>query len=260
MSKRISKAKILDPCIKTGSSIICIFNHGMVPNGYLYGLDTSSNLRKELNQHDISTLYYQRSFIISGSEMYETYDFKNEFKQMMKIVNQYIKTYNANHIHKIDTNRLSFLFIGHSFGGCYSHYCAKMLGNKCIGFVSLDGSDFYNCIPYFISIMSGKKVRMNSIKISKDHCIYNGIDYVGSELIPKLFYSRVYELRKDDVKNYIIIDYDSGNNEPKIYKLKSVFYRNNYMLKFGKTYRHTVHDNDLCANVIVNKVCKLLGI
>lgn len=226
--------------VHIGKNKTIIYFHGMNPHGLKF-TEVSEEIEKYCINHNYSYGFYLRGndkdidiekleIHEAGAEDEDVYDldaelplFKEAFESTFSITDE-------------------IYFLGHSYGANFAKYFAKKYG---VPSISLDGSNLYNAVPYFIGLYLKEDVKAEDIEWNEKSYVYKGVNYYGNKDagLWSCYCDVMWKCREDDPNN-VIIDYAANPDAPKEVKLIKVnnkYYRNYYELHYGEEYRHTLH-------------------
>ena len=243
--------------IHGSSKIIIIYFHGMNPHGMKFRKTVPDTLMRYCKSCEYSYGFYLRgretdrlfehvenneftneeidSFELTSNTDLDTYDLDGEYDLFKQAFESEFPNWKECQVY----------FLGHSYGACFSKWFAKQMNTTSI---SLDGSDLYTTVPYFIGC------EPDEVEYAEKSFIYNGKNYYGDDE-HKLWsqYCDVMWKCKDDYDKSIIINYDANEKEPnevKLVKEENEYYKNYYVLHFEKEYCHTLHMHYECVHAI----------
>ena len=225
--------------VHIGKNKTIIYFHGMNPHGLKF-TEVPEEIEKYCINHNYSYGFYLRGndkdvdiekleIHEPGAEDEDVYDLDAELPLFKEAFESTFPT----------TDKVYFL--GHSYGANFAKYFAKEYGRS----ISLDGSDLYTAVPYFIGLYLNEDVKAEDIEWNEKSYVYKGINYYGNnEAGLWTYYCDVmWKCREDDANN-TVIDYAANVEAPEEVKLTKVdnkYYSNYYQLHYGKEYSHTLH-------------------
>ena len=275
------------------SPILVVFTHGLLSCGRLYSDENFNELISLCDKNKISNcLYYRNGIGTNYNHTEEIYNVEFEYTSFIYALQQF---YKRNNVNEAMADKIKYIFVGHSFGAIYASLFSNKMCNKCIKSISLDGSDFYEFVPYLIKqALSISVIDDEKINTTIDKVEYNNSIVPLYRVINKSVYQFIY-LNKDNtnIDKHYIIDYydnkdaynsstyssniydndedetnednddstDESTNEskeppPKLVTAKSKHYKHIYELHYGKKYNHTIHTFSQCAKLIFDKFIK----
>ena len=228
--RKIHPAKI-DCHYKGESEYVVVFIHGFGTMGRKYHELGMRELRELCKEHKISHMLYYRTMFESNDEFLDTFDLEYEYFTMLSFIRETYK----------EDKKL--ILVGHSYGGLVAAYFRQMdkkyKHNRIIRTISLDGSDFYICHPFFLydEGLIPKNYDATKLKYTRDSISYDGNEI---EIVPKVwpdigFYHAAYDT-KDDYENRFIVDYVEGNPKYEINHIDDQHYKNYYEIKAAIAY------------------------
>lgn len=245
---RVDFVKIYD-----NSPFMVVFTHGMNPYGNAFCGELFQPLIRLCDKHKLSHFLYYRKYWLYKAVITDIADIKDEYKDMMTYVH-----------HLCPANNKHILLIGHSLGGAYVHMFNTLNGGKnVIRSISLDGTDFYLAVPYFVKIgYHLTDIDENDIKYRPDKVLYKNKPVSWSTLtFSEDIYKMLYKFKDKICDTHYIVDYYGNPRAPKtvtFHKIQDDHYPNLYNLKYSKEYYHSMHKYSPAAQVIFDKLIKPL--
>lgn len=224
--------------VHIGTNITIIYFHGMNPHGLKF-TEVPAEIEKYCISHNYSYGFYLRGndkdmkdieIHAPGAKDEDVYDLDAELPLFKEAFESTFST----------TDKLYFL--GHSYGATFAKYFAKEYGCKSI---SLDGSDLYTTVPYFIGLYLKEEVKAEDIEWNEKSYIYKDVNYYGNNEagLWSQYCDVMWKCREDDPNN-VIINYNGNTinpNEIELEKVESGYYANLYNLFYTEEYCHTLH-------------------
>lgn len=233
--------------IYPSSPFTVILTHGHNPMGSAYCAESFAPLLRILDKHKLSHLVYYRKFVLENDVVQEISKATDEYKDLVA------------HLRSLSLKSKDIILVGHSYGGAYAHifnYLSKSF--NVLRSISLDGTDFYLAIPYFIQqAYMIPNISEKDIKYFPTKITYKGrqisIPRIGLSTID---YIMLYKYKDKICKNHFIINYYANERNPKkvlIQSTKDKHYPNLYSLKYSKEYYHSLHSYPVCSKAIFEK-------
>lgn len=230
------------------SPFTVVFTHGMNPIGAAYCGESFQPLLKICDKNKLSHFVYYRQYYLKDGVINDICDAQNEYKDLMSTIKN------------LSLSNKNILLVGHSLGGAYAHIFNYLNNEKnIIRSISLDGTDFYLAIPYFI--MTG--YRLKEIDERDIEYLPNKILYKRKQVPFRIIncseslYQMVYKFKDKICDTHHIVDYYANQKRPKsviFRKIPDKYYLNVYELKYYKEYWHSLHEFPAPSQVIFDKL------
>ena len=248
------------------SPYIVVLLHGQNPLGHRYCEESFFNMTTILNVLKISNILYFRSYTytadllpfdevtedINGVKCQKTelYDPETEFMYL----NVELKKIEIEH----NIQNPKYILVGHSLGGLYAAIMGDMFGGRCIKTISLDGFNFYEVLPFFMSHRAGMSVDESKITYRSTEMLYDGEPFDLRRIaVSQKLYEMAYAYRDVHIPNHYLIDYFNNNSDPFTTVVSRMdpdpHYPKKWSIRYGEDYDHSIHSYFPVARIIVEQ-------
>lgn len=235
--------------------------HIMKDHDHMIMKDISNAIRNYCVEHNYSYGFYSSGVGEDTNSISNVEDLDGEFSKFKEVFESTFST--DDYVY----------FIGHSYGSCF----AKYFGMKYhIPSISLNGSDLYIAVPYFIGLHLNEDVKAEDMEWNEKSFVYKGVNYYGNEDIglSKLYCDMMWKCDIEDTQNdlnirnnlnihvrdiptHIIINYAPNKehiqDNPEEVKLIHVFnkyYRNCHEL----CCKDRINNDYICSSEVVKTI------